>query len=189
MLRLNVVLSERFSRKIFQIEGDDNAGLRTNCRGEDVAIVCVRELQLLDQAFVPCDQTVGYGSIHKIACAMELLFREVRSIPEGRPNPFLVNLRGPLRAKQSGQRESYQQISQRGRIQHACVVNRNEVSQASITHVEFLSLAGEFVRQLFALLHGVFAIRKEIFEKNSSMRADLPIRNLVLLKQAHDERP
>ena len=69
MLRLDVVRSERVRGEIFEIEGDDDTGLRTNGCGQDVAIVCVRELQLLDQAFVPCDQTIGHGSIHEIACA------------------------------------------------------------------------------------------------------------------------
>ena len=82
MLRFHVVLLKHFCREVLQVHRDDHLCLAPDGRRKYVAVVFVRKGQVGNQILIAYYESIESRSIHQLACAFQLLPREIWPILE-----------------------------------------------------------------------------------------------------------
>ena|SRR5437016_5538049 len=111
MLHPYSIRSHGVFRKVLEVVGDDDARLAAQGRGQNMAVVGVRKIEILDQAFVRVYKAVGYCLVHQLAGSLELRFRQVLALLENGAYPFIVDAVCPARAEKISESQPEEQIA------------------------------------------------------------------------------
>ena len=106
VLRFDPVRLQRASRKVSQVVCDNHLSLRFEGRGQDVAIIRVRQRQAVNPSFVADDKTISHGGIHQLPRSLQLRCGKVRAIFQNISDPFIVDCVCPSRPEKSGARQT-----------------------------------------------------------------------------------
>lgn len=109
-LSLDVPLPELGGREVLQVAGNDDLGTGLDGRRQHVPVGWIRELESLDEGFVPGDQAVPDGSVYQLPKAIELFRGDVRPVPAQGPEHLVEDLIGPLGLHQAGLADADQQV-------------------------------------------------------------------------------
>ena len=75
-----------------------------------MAVIGVRQVQLINYVFVAGHKTIRNSLIHLGNCSGNLLFAKVRSISQKITCPFILDLFGPAGTKLPRQRQPHEQV-------------------------------------------------------------------------------
>ena len=118
-------------REIVEVEGEDEIGSALDGGGQDMAVFRVRQLQGWDEGLLAIDQCIPHMGIHQRAGELQLLPGKIRSVPQHRPDPFLMDCIAPAGAIEILERQTQQQITKWGRIENTGVVQDGEAIHLS----------------------------------------------------------
>ena len=144
MNRFQIMFRKNIRWKIPQVVGDHRIRFGVNRRRQDMSVVGIRQMRDRNKIFVAAHEAVHDSGIHQCACPLHLLARQVRAILENIFDPLFVDRIGPTRSKKIRGCELNEQVSHRGGVEYAGVVDDGVCGQ-SIAHVEFLRLLRQFI--------------------------------------------
>lgn len=127
---LEVMELERAWRKVSEVERDNDIRATMNGGGQYVAIRGVREIQALDQALVAADDAIVCVSVHEDPGSLKLFTPEIRASGKHIADPLIVDRLGPLRSIQILDGQMEKKVSERSRVEHTGVQERNETIHA-----------------------------------------------------------
>ncbi len=107
----DILRSERGSRKMAQIRGDDRGRAAINRRRRHVAIVGIRQCDQFDGCSYPTTRASGNAHPSTDACARRACGPD-RDVSARARRPFVLNPRGPVRAKHAEQCKAHEQVAQ-----------------------------------------------------------------------------
>jgi hypothetical protein len=81
-----------------------------------------------NQRLVAGDKAVAAVDVHQITDTLQLWEGQIRTVEQEVPDPLFMNLIGPTGAKQIGQGNLHQKITQRGGIKDASVEDNAEAA-------------------------------------------------------------
>jgi hypothetical protein len=87
--------------KVAQVICENDLRLSFNRRRKNVAVIGIRQAQILDVMFIAVDYIVIDRLIHECASSFQVFAFSLRLILQDISDPLFVNLIGPARAKQS----------------------------------------------------------------------------------------
>src|SRR6266849_6505516 len=99
VLRFNSKRSDGVGRKVPQVYRHDDVCMAANRSRQHVPVIWIGELQTGNQILVACHESIDSVLVHQYASAFQLVSRKVRALLKQTGNPFLVDLRRPLRTK------------------------------------------------------------------------------------------
>lgn len=178
-------------RKVVQVLGHDQIGVRGDCRSKHMAVIGIREIESLDERLVAGDQAVPNTRIHHCSRTFEVRLQS-GALAKNCTYPFIVNAIRPLRAEQIGEGKPHEQIPQRCGIQHTGIVQHRDgrhcPTRHSVAQPELLSLLGHLLENVAPRLILLPLIGHEIAVEDSAMRADLAEGQFSFFEQADQER-
>ena len=139
----SIVRKGRF-RKVSEVERQDRLCAATQCAGNDMPIIGVRQLYGLNQRLIANDQSVSDVGIHQLTNTLQALLRNIASSRPDVAHPFIMDALGPSSAVEVRERQIHQETPQRRRIEDARVIDDRIVWPHSIPKPQILVEASEF---------------------------------------------
>src|SRR5262249_37907318 len=121
MLRFDSPSIKRLGGEVLEIDRDNEIGTTLYCRGEDKAVIRVRQLEHIDELLEIGHDRVAHVRIHQIARSLELRARQIPSILENGPDPLLMHCVGPLGAVEVRNCKLHEEVAERCGIENRCV--------------------------------------------------------------------
>lgn len=118
-------------RKMSKVRGDNYVSTPANRRGENVSIIGIWKVEPFDQISIAGHQGICRVEIHQHSSALQFCPRQIGTTAQERANPLVMYRRRPLRAKQAGQREMHEEISQVRGIQDARIVKSRKAAHGA----------------------------------------------------------
>jgi hypothetical protein len=171
------------------VEGHDGLSARPDGGGENVAIIGVGKNKAVDELLKTGYHAVGDGAGHQLTRALESLGFQFGAVFENVAEALVEDRGRPARAHDAGVRGPHEDISKRGRVEHASVVEDDDRHRALITEAVLLCFGGELVEYLLALGFVALLVRGEISRLHATVRSNLPGWNLSFVEQRDQERP
>jgi hypothetical protein len=90
-------------------------------------VIWVRQIDGWDQMLKAGDQAVADVGVHQRPSPLQVSGFQVWPLLQDVALPLVVDHLRPPRPVEVGQREAHQEVAQRSRVEHACVVDDGEV--------------------------------------------------------------
>jgi hypothetical protein len=148
-----------------------------------MSVVSVWEVEPLHEMLVPRHKAIGYCLAHQRTSAREGGVRKVSVILLDASEALVENLLGPAGADDTSVRDAHQEVAKLSRIQDACIVRMPLVS---VPETVLLCFSREFIEHRSATSVIATLVRQDVGSKHSSMRANAPIWECLLLEQLHE---
>ena len=111
MLHPYFMTSQDLFREVFEVVGDDDARLAVEGSRQYMAVVGIRKLEIVDQAFVRVHKAVGYCLVHQLAGSLELRLGQVLALLKNSADPFIVDALCPTRAEKISESQAKEKIA------------------------------------------------------------------------------
>ena len=184
----NAELAEDRLREIAQVERDDEPRAAVNRSRQNMAVFGVREGQRWDESFVIGDQAIRDVQIHEVPTTRQALRRDVRPIGQDVSGPLVVDFIRPTGLEQVREGKPHEQVSKRGRIQDASIVE-DDWGHGSVAHIQLLAQRLKLVQRRVTLGQEIPLVGEEVFQKHTPMTPDLPTRHRPFIEELHQMRP
>lgn len=175
--------SESFIREVTQILGHDGVATPDDGSGENMPVVGIGKLKRRNQAVIAGHQTIPRRGVHLVTRPFQRGPVPMRLIEQQRLDPFAVDIGGPPGPEYIRDREveagdpawgqDRGRSHQKGQCRH---------SRVAITHVVFLCLGDELIKDRFAVGIDPCLVGHDIFHADTAMRSDLAAREGLFLQ-------
>jgi len=118
-------------REIAQVPGDDDACAGSNRCGYHMPVIGIGRTDAGYQRPVAVDHGIGDGTGHQGLGDGDLGSRDIRSVGEQVAGPLVLDLSWPACLIQSSDRQLNQQVTQRRRVKHVSVEDRDRPAHSS----------------------------------------------------------
>ena len=139
------------------------------------------------RASYPVDEAVGDVLVHELPTPGEALGRDVRAVGQDVSRPLVVNLVRPTGLEQVRQGEPHEQVAERGRVEHAGVVE-DDSGHGSVAHIQVLAQRRKLVEGGVTPGLELPLVGEQVFEQHPPVSPDLPARDGPLVEQLHQMR-
>ena len=187
-LGFNLVGIEPLLWKVLQVLRDDDIGPPPDGGRQNVSIVGIGKTQAIYQRLEAHDQCVREMPIHCLPGSLELIEAEVGPVIQHVPHPFFMDHGTPAGAVEISVGEPQKRVSKAGRIDDVGVQKRSEPIHALLKAKFFIEL-GQFVERLTARTLRLTPVGEDILGSHPPVRANLSMRNLLLVEKLHEMRP
>jgi len=188
MLAFNVIALQHVVREISKVERHDCLRVGTDCGGEHVTIIRVRQVQTLLQVLESSDKAIGNRIAHEAARSIKRASLQFHSLSGNVTEALVQYSLRPTRANNPCIRDPNQEIANWRRVEDASVVQDDE-SHPSIAEAVLLSLGREFIEHFPSTSLVAALVRQDIRRPDSPMSPYSAIGNDLVFQQGHEVRP
>ena len=168
MLRREGVGRQAIGRKVSQVGCHNHIRSPVDRRGQDVAVIGIRQIELLSKDFISGHDGIGKVLVHDRAGPVQHDLGYLRPVDQKAPCPFRMDAGAPQWREQISVGETQQQVAKAGRIEDIGVKQRRQSSHC-LLQAEFLVASGQFVKGLAAAGFGFAAVVKDILDTDATV--------------------
>lgn len=130
--------------KVVELRRDDHLSSAANGRGEDMAVVRIRQRQSWDEILVAFDQAVWDRGVHQGPGSLERSRLQIWAVRQDAAEALVEDLVAPPRTYETRPGEPKEPITEGRRVEHARVVDDDEPHpDLSVAKAERFGLLGE----------------------------------------------
>ena len=180
---LKVILGNGVVWEVSHVERDDSLGIGFHGCRDYMPITGVRELDRLDQRFVPRDDAVGNGFAHQLAHADEAIFLEIGPTGPQGMKTLVEDVLCPSNADRAPNGEPDQQVSRGSGVEDVGIDDNGVCHELLVSQFVFLShlceLSGSHATGFVPLL----PVTRQLGEVDPSVSTNLLEGDLALFEQ------